>query len=176
MLYIAYGSNMSEKRMRSRCPSARLITKGYLNDMTLCFHYYADIEPAHDYATPAVLWDIPVAEVERLDREEGVPEHYQKEQIKLIPEPHMSHEEMIALVGEKSVSTEDWYSPSGILGLAYVMTEWKKTIWEKHNQQTPIEYVEHILTGYKEQGFSGRYLRDLWYALYREEKPPEHRA
>jgi len=60
-------------------------------------------------------------------------------------------------------------APNGILGTAYVMTEWKKNKWKKHDRQTSIEYVEHLLTGYKEQGFDGWYLRDLWYALYRGE-------
>jgi hypothetical protein len=66
--------------------------------------------------------------------------------------------------------------PNGIWGTAYVMTDWKKNEWEKHDRQTPVEYVEHLLAGYKEQGFDGFYLKDLWYALYRGEKPPEHKA
>jgi hypothetical protein len=67
MLYIAYGSNISEKRMHQRCPNAKFIAKGFLDDTVLCFHYYADIERAHYYVTPAVLWKIPEAEVAALD-------------------------------------------------------------------------------------------------------------
>ena len=178
MLYIAYGSNISENRMHSRCPSARFITKGYLDDTVLCFHYYADIERAHDYATPAVLWEISEAEVSTLDRAEGFPKHYKKEQLVFMPEPQLNVEEMIALAGEGNVHiAKDFMDvASGIWGTAYTMTDWKKTEWEKHSWQTPIEYVEHLLIGYKEQGFDGLYLHDLWYALYRGEEPPESRT
>jgi len=178
MLYIAYGSNISEKRMHQRCPSAQLITKGYLDDTVLCFHYYADIERAHDYVTPAILWEIPEAEIIALDRAEGFPKHYKKEQLVFIPEPQLSVEEMIALAGADNVHiARDFMDvANGILGTAYVMTDWKKNEWKKHNQQTPIEYVEHLIAGYKEQCFDGWYLHNLWYALYRGEKPPEHRA
>ena len=80
MLYIAYGSNISEKRMHQRCPSAKFVTKGYLENTVLCFHYYATIEHAHDYCVPVVLWDISETEVVNLDRAEGFPKHYDKEQ------------------------------------------------------------------------------------------------
>ena len=178
MLSIAYGSNISEKRMRQRCPSAQFIAKGYLDDTVLCFHYYADIERAHGYITPAVLWEIADDEIENLDRAEGFPNHYKKESLVLIPKPQLSVDEMIALVGADNVHVARNHMDvaSGIWGTAYIMTDWKKNKWEKHNQQTPIEYVEHFLTGYKEQDFIGCYLHDLWYALYRGENPPEYRG
>jgi hypothetical protein len=95
-----------------------------------------------------------------------------------MPEPQLNVEEMIALVGSDNVHIANDFmdTASGIWGTAYIMTDWKKNKWEKHNQQTPIDYVEHLLAGYKEQGFDGLYLNDLWYALYRGEAPPEHRA
>ena len=192
MLYIAYGSNISSNRMHQRCPSARFVTKGFLEDTALCFHYYANIEPVEGYTTPAVLWDIPEAEIRALDRAEGFPKHYSKEHHIFYPDPNVFFliedmqtraEKMIDLVGAENVHVARDFmdTPSGILGTAYVMTDWKKNEWEKHDQQTPIEYVEHLLAGYKEHGFDKEkgfgnwYLKALWYALYRGEAPPELR-
>ena len=178
MLYVAYGSNISQKRMLERCPNAKFVVKGCLDNTVLCFHYYATIERAHDYEIPVVVWDIPESEVAALDRAEGFPKHYVKKDVLVLPQPQMTVEEMTALVGTDNVHIQRDFmdDPNGIWGTAYVMTDWKKNEWEKHNQQTPIEYVEHLLAGYKEQGFDGWYLKDLWYALYRGEEPPEHRA
>ena len=38
MIYFAYGSNLSFKRLRSRLPSARLLSTAYLTAHRLCFH------------------------------------------------------------------------------------------------------------------------------------------
>jgi len=145
--------------------------------MALCFHYYANIIKAHDYNTPAVLWDIPENEVVELDRFEGVDKHYIKEEYTLIPEPELNEEEMVALVGADNVhiAGNDWYSTSGIIGIAYIMTDWKKTESKDHDKPPRIDYVKHILTGYKEQEFDKniQYLQDLLDALYRGEDPPE---
>jgi len=164
--------------MHQRCPNAKFVVKGLLDHTVLCFHYYATIERAHDYEIPVVVWDILESEVPALDRAEGFPKHYVKQDVLVIPLSQMSHKEMTILVGADNVHIQEDFmdEPNGILGTAYVMPDWKKNEWEKHNQTTPIEYVEHILTGYKEQDFGGWYLKDLWYALYRGEDPPEHRA
>jgi len=178
MFYVAYGSNISKKRMHERCPNAKFITRGCLDHTVLCFHYYANIDSAHDYAVPVVLWDIPESEVAALDRAEGFPKHYIKDKVLVIPQPRMTVEEMMTLVGADNVHIQRDFmdDPNGIWGTTYIMTDWKKNKWEKHDKQTPIKYVKHLLDGYKEQDFDGLYLQDLWYALYRGEKPPESRT
>ncbi|QAT42987.1 gamma-glutamylcyclotransferase family protein [Aminipila luticellarii] len=176
MLYIAYGSNISKNRMRERCPGARFITKGIVDNCTLQFHYKADIIPVHDYELPVVVWDIPESEVPNLDRAEGYPKHYSKEQLEVSPVPPLNFEQLVELVGVENVRKADDYGVAEIIGTAYAMTDWKKTEWKEHSKQTTIEYAEHIITGYKEQGFDGWHLHDLWYALCRGEKSPESRS
>ena len=158
MLCVAYGSNISEKWMQKHCPSAKFVAKGFLKHTALCFHYYATIERAHDYETPVVVWDIAESEVLNLDRAEGYPKHYVKKDVLVVPRPTMTVEQMAALVGADNVHVQGDFmdDPSGIWGTAYVMTEWKKHEWEKHGWQTPIEYVEHLLAGYREQGSGSR--------------------
>jgi len=78
MIYVAYGSNISEKRMHERCPNAKFVVKGFLDHTVLCFHYFATIEHAHNYEVTVVAWNIPESEVAALDRAEGFPKHYEK--------------------------------------------------------------------------------------------------
>ena len=176
MIYIAYSSNMSKERMLARCPNAEFLTKGIVYHCTLQFHYYADAIHAHDYEMPVVLWKIPDSETSALERAEGYPKHYDKQELVVYPLPYLSEDEMVKLVGADNISECDFYNNTGVIGTAFVMTDWKRTEWEKHSEQTPIEYAQHLITGYKENNFIGWHLHDLWYALSRGEENPESRS
>lgn len=176
MIYVAYGSNMSRSRMLKRCPNAKFLTAGVVEHHTLQFHHYADAAPAHDYEMPVVLWEIPANEFSILERAEGYPRDYIKQRLAVVPKPEKTHEEMVELVGEENVTKPDYRYNGGIVGTAFVMTEWKRTEWKMHSEQTPSEYAQYIIDGYRENNITGQCLQDLQYALERGESNPESRS
>lgn len=63
MKYLAYGSNMNEDIMKGRCPQAKFLGTGILENMRLLFkgeepNAYATIEEWQGYSVPYVLWEI----------------------------------------------------------------------------------------------------------------------
>lgn len=84
--YFAYGSNLDERQMADRCPSARLIAKGCLADHGLRFSLYsagwgagvADIVESPGEEVWGLLFSLTELDSEALDRFEGVPRHYQR--------------------------------------------------------------------------------------------------
>ncbi|WP_217957929.1 gamma-glutamylcyclotransferase family protein [Acutalibacter muris] len=84
--YIAYGSNMNIEQMERRCPGARVAGKGWLKDHRLFFAgrseaAVASIEPAEGHAVPVVLWEITPKDEQALDRYEGYPWFYGKQDL-----------------------------------------------------------------------------------------------
>jgi hypothetical protein len=71
-LYVAFGSNLSKKQMRFRCPSARPLGKFTMHDAQLVFRTYADLEYVKGVNTPCGLWAINKEDEKSLDRFEGV--------------------------------------------------------------------------------------------------------
>jgi cation transport regulator ChaC len=76
--YFAYGSNMCQSQMVSRCPSAIRIATGVLLDSRLVFNRrgsyrpggVASIQPACDERVYGVVWKISTDEFQRLDETE----------------------------------------------------------------------------------------------------------
>ena len=85
--YLAYGSNMDVEQMAIRCPRARIIGTGILENWRLMFKgehiptSYATIEEWQGYKVPFVLWDITRRHEMRLDLYEGYPDFYQKKYV-----------------------------------------------------------------------------------------------
>ena len=84
--YIAYGSNMNLEQMERRCPGARVAGKSWLKDYQLFFAgrseaAVASIEPAEGHAVPVVLWEITPRDEQALDRYEGYPWFYGKQDL-----------------------------------------------------------------------------------------------
>lgn len=80
-LYAAYGSNINPAQMAYRCPNARPVGTGFIEDYRLTFRRggYANVESAKGERVPVLLWRI-TDECERsLDRYEGYPRFYMKE-------------------------------------------------------------------------------------------------
>lgn len=71
-LYVAYGSNLSKRQMRMRCPTARPLGKFMLTSARLIFRGVADLEYAPGETTPCGLWSINQADERALDAYEGV--------------------------------------------------------------------------------------------------------
>jgi AIG2-like family len=71
-LYIAFGSNLSKKQMRFRCPTARPLGKFIMRDAQLVFRSVADLDFVPGATTPCGLWSINTDDERSLDRYEGV--------------------------------------------------------------------------------------------------------
>jgi len=70
-IYIAYGSNMSVEQMKFRCPAAKLLGTGTLNNWQLQFKVHATVKRAKGYAVPVLLWELTEVCEQALDRYEG---------------------------------------------------------------------------------------------------------
>lgn len=84
--YIAYGSNMDEEQMTFRCPGAKLIGTSTLKGYELLFRgslsgNYATVEKKKGSTVPCLVWMITERDEENLDRYEGFPGFYYKDEL-----------------------------------------------------------------------------------------------
>ncbi|MCR4719680.1 MAG: gamma-glutamylcyclotransferase [Firmicutes bacterium] len=84
--YIAYGSNLSVTQMHWRCPDAKVVGKGELNDWRLLFKgsktgSYLTIERCKGSKVPVAVWEVSERDEAALDRYEGYPSFYYKEEL-----------------------------------------------------------------------------------------------
>jgi gamma-glutamylcyclotransferase len=85
-LYFAYGSNLDEAQMRSRCPSARKQSRATLRGYALAFGGFsrhwggavATVLAATDAEVHGVLYELSHDDLRVLDRSEGHPISYQR--------------------------------------------------------------------------------------------------
>ena len=88
MLYAAYGSNMSQRQMFTRCPNSVLVGPGLLHGHRLYFGSYAqswggapaDVSPSDEPGTavPVLIYEMPQSNLEMLDEWEGYPTKYKR--------------------------------------------------------------------------------------------------
>ncbi|MDE6357551.1 MAG: gamma-glutamylcyclotransferase [Eubacteriales bacterium] len=106
-LYIAYGSNLHLEQMKHRCPTAKVVGKGVIEDYELLFRQdvtsaVATVEPLKNSKVPVLIWEIQQSDEDSLDIYEGYPDVYRKENIKV----NVNGEEiegMIYLMNEKEI-------------------------------------------------------------------------
>lgn len=84
--YLAYGSNLNLRQMRSRCPGAKLMGYAYLKDYRLIFRgsgsgYYLNIEPSYGRVVPCGVFAITPSDERQLDLYERFPKFYHKKEI-----------------------------------------------------------------------------------------------
>lgn len=83
--YLAYGSNLDHQQMMLRCPDARYLGETDVKDYALLFrgNYrgcgVATIEPEKGSHVPAGVWEISARDELALDRYEGWPWLYEKQ-------------------------------------------------------------------------------------------------
>ena len=85
-LYFAYGSNLSIRQMRRRCPGSEVVGRARLPDYRLGFTRYAtkrkggvaDIVPEPGAEVWGALYTVDDAGMESLDQFEGVPRAYRR--------------------------------------------------------------------------------------------------
>lgn len=86
-LYGAYGSNMNLEQMGYRCPEAKVLGIGILEDYKLTFRGrykgVANIEPCKGREVPIVLWEITEDCERALDIYEGYPTLYVKKEVEV---------------------------------------------------------------------------------------------
>lgn len=87
-LYGAYGSNMNLEQMKHRCPKAKVVGIGILENYKLTFRGrykgVANIEPCKGRKVPIVLWKITEECENVLDIYEGYPSLYVKKEVEII--------------------------------------------------------------------------------------------
>lgn len=86
--YIAYGSNLNIRQMKMRCPSARIIGTSEIPNYELLFKgsktgSYLTVEPKEGSAVPVAVWEVTEKDELALDRYEGFPTFYYKEEMTL---------------------------------------------------------------------------------------------
>lgn len=139
-LYVAYGSNLNVVQMKHRCSTAKVYGKGILNDYRLIFkgtrgNAYLTIEPYKGGKVPVAIWDIKPEDEMALDRYEGYPSFYYKEDIKVE-------------LGSGEIVT----------AMVYIMTnEMKDRI--KFNIPSR-SYLVTVKEGYKNHGFNTRFIEE----------------
>lgn len=85
-LYLAYGSNLNLEQMHYRCPEADAIGIAELKDRRLLFRgsrtgSYLTVEKAEGFTVPVGVWEVSKADEAALDRYEGFPTFYYKEEM-----------------------------------------------------------------------------------------------
>lgn len=98
-LYVAYGSNLNIRQMKHRCPTAKLYGTGEIKDYELQFKGHPDsafatIAPKEGASVPVAVWEIQSRDEMSLDRYEGYPSHYFKQNIPV----QLNGEEVNAMV------------------------------------------------------------------------------
>ena len=86
--YIAYGSNLNIRRMRMRCPEARIMGTSEIEGYELLFKgsqtgAYLTIEEKEGSKVPVAVWSVTEADEAALDRYEGFPTFYYKKEVRL---------------------------------------------------------------------------------------------
>lgn len=85
-LYVAYGSNLNFEQVKHRCPTAKLYDTGIIEGYELQFKgeptcAFATIAPKENASVPVAVWEIQPRDEMALDRYEGYPSHYFKQNV-----------------------------------------------------------------------------------------------
>ncbi len=128
--YIAYGSNMSVEQMAHRCPDAKVVGMAAIPDWRLVFRVHATIEPAEGRTVPVLIWEISGRDERNLDRYEGYPSYYYKQDMTV------------------TMTDLDGKNPQEITAMVYLMAD-------GHPLREPWKgYLDTLEEGYQRFGFN----------------------
>ena len=142
-LYVAYGSNLNLGQMAARCPSATNYGVGLLNNWELLYrgvegNAHATIARKKGSSVPVLAWNIEPLDERRLDRYEGYPRYYFKQNV------------MVDIGTQKKKA------------LVYIMDPSKKAA------RPSASYVDTIRQGYIENGLDLAFFEESIYKNYVE--------
>lgn len=106
-LYVAYGSNLHLEQMSYRCPDAKVFGTGVVKNHSLTFwgnwsgNGVATILPEAAGDVPVAVWEISARDEENLDRYEGWPHLYRKEDIEVVMADGSTITAMVYLMNER---------------------------------------------------------------------------
>ena len=140
---IAYGSNLNVGQMETRCPTARPLGTAVLKDRRLSFKgsktgAYLTIDHCPGAETPVAVWEVSDSDILRLDRYEGYPGFYDREEVWITYRGLRTHRQRT------------------VKAFVYVMTG-DRTVGIPSNG-----YMRTCLEGYDAFGFSRRYLFEAY--------------
>ena len=135
-IYLAYGSNMDVEQMAYRCPDAKVIGKGFLDDWRLMFKgstlgNYATIEQCDGFKIPFVLWKISDTDEENLDRYEHFPSFYYKRTVEVVTDAGENFTAMVYIMYEENhlgAPSEQYFN---VIGAAYDEFNFDKKILDE---------------------------------------------
>ena len=128
--YIAYGSNLSVEQMAHRCPDAKVAGMAALKDWKLVFRSHATIEPCEGRVVPVLIWAISQRDERNLDRYEGYPSYYTKQDMTV------------------TMTDLDGNNPQEITAMVYLMAD-------GHPLREPWKgYLDTLEEGYQRFGFN----------------------
>jgi cation transport regulator ChaC len=133
--YFAYGSNMDEDQMASRCPGSQLFGRAQLPRHSFLINErgVASVIPAQDSVTHGLLWTITPAGEKALDRYDGAARgHYVKDFVDVQPDG----------------------SGETVQALIYLASN-------KRPGVPRSGYLERIIQAAREHGFPREYVADL---------------
>ncbi len=129
MYYIAYGSNLNISQMAIRCPGSKPVGTAVLPDTRLVFRQCATIEPADGYKVPVAVWKVPKSDEASLDRYEGFPILYYKNNLTVTMTD-------ITTARKRTVTA-----------MVYIMTD-------RFPVEPPMQhYFDTVVRGYRDFGF-----------------------
>lgn len=139
-LYVAYGSNLNVEQMKYRCTTAKVYGKGILQGYRLLFkgtsgNAYLTIAPKEGGKVPVVIWDIKPCDELALDRYEGYPSFYYKENMEVELETGEIVEAMVYIMTNKMKGRIRLNLPSR-------------------------NYLAVVKEGYKDHGFDFKYIEE----------------
>lgn len=107
-LYVCYGSNLHLQQMSYRCPDATVYGSGVIKNYRLKFYGVASIEPQPGEDCPVGVWEISERDEINLDRYEGFPNLYRKEEIEVVMESGETVTAMVYIMNRSGAE----YDPS----------------------------------------------------------------
>ena len=137
--YLAYGSNMNYAQMQRRCPDAKAIGTAILYDYELLFKVsktgaYLTIDKKKGGSVPVAVWEVSESDERNLDRCEGCPTYYYKQEM-VLP--------VLRFASGRTIKTK---------AFVYIMHEWRRF-------GIPTgQYLYKCVKGYRAFGFDPEYL------------------
>ena len=132
---LAYGSNLDAERMKARCPGSTLVGTTVIPGYRLLFKKsmtgaYATIEQDANWNVPAAVYKVSWQDEQRLDRYEGCPRYYYKQEFLL----------RVKRLNGKTMRSKQ-------VCVAYVMREYRKL------GRPDEDYFQLVDEGYESFGF-----------------------